>query len=174
MDVDHLGIRHVLTLWDSFIVLAAYQMGLALFLATYLDSWNLGFSNPWDRLISRVEPPSSSSSSSQRRHPWHRATCFPMVHVAKKRKESEEVVIRTRCHMICGCAVLRMCCVDKWWKSLYASHPTGETDWSTAAFESVYRSKRTTVVRPTWVLFSFWFFSFSYRLKTKSVKNRIS
>ena len=44
-------------LWDSFIFLAAYQMGLALFLATYLDSWNLGFSNPWDRLISRVESP---------------------------------------------------------------------------------------------------------------------
>ena len=76
-----------------------------------------------------------------------------MVHVAEKRKESEEVVIRTRCQMICGCAVLRMCYVDKWWKSLYASHPTGETDWSTAAFESVYRSKRITVVRPTWIFF---------------------
>ena len=78
-----------------------------------------------------------------------------MVHVAEKRKESEEVVIRASCQMNCGCTVLRMCCVDKWWKSLYASHPTDETDWSTAAFESVYRSKRTAVVRPTCFFFSF-------------------
>ena len=48
MDVDHLGIsiRHVLTTYEIHSYLAAYQMGLALFLATYLDSWNLGFFQP--------------------------------------------------------------------------------------------------------------------------------
>ena len=159
MDVDHLGIRHVLTLWDSFIVLAAYQMGLALFLATYLDSWNLGFSNPWDRLISRVEPPSSSSSSSQRRHPWHRATCFPMVHVAEKKKGkwrsrdpnslSHDLWLRCLENVLCGQMVeIPVCLPSNWWNGLVYS-----CIWKCVSFQKDNGSE--TYVGPFFFLFFF-------------------